>query len=567
LLLQDLKAFDASVVGAVILALVIVNLVCRLTQGVVIRGFGGTVRQFGIALSYGIPRFFVDLGGIAGLDRRGQLWVHAAPLLARLELFGVGTLLWFALREAAPPLSHLALLVGQVGLLAFLLAVLPLLPSDGYRWLATYFGRPALRASALRSMPGRTSDLADDSGSAAGESSAVTFYVLAAALAVSLLAMVAQAYFDIATSGAVGLLTALVLLGVCIAIAACGIALWNYGRRRGLDVPDTETMPEALASWPDQTDIATDRRASIGTVGKVVWAVILCALLAIAFLPYRYEASGRFEILPSQRIKVPVRTSGAIEQVLVREGDWVKANQALAKLSSDDQQRNITITNAELRRARALLAQFGGSAKADESSELQRELADVFDDEKDAGDAKKDAAGPNYVRAQAERAARAEVERLTHKLAFERDQLAETTVRARTEGRVVTPNVHLLVGTWLRRGSELLSLEDTRTLEAEINLPEADIGLVKVGEKVRLRPWANEDREITGTVTDIAPAAQVKPSGRIVRVRASIPNADAVLRPSMTGYAKIDGEDMRVWEAFLRRIIRIVRVEMWSWIP
>jgi hypothetical protein len=53
----------------------------------------------------------------------------------------------------------------------------------------------------------------------------------------------------------------------------------------------------------------------------------------------------------------------------------------------------------------------------------------------------------------------------------------------------------------------------------------------------------------------------------VVRVGASIANSEDVLRPAMTGYAKIEGQDMRVWEAFLRRIIRIFRVEMWSWIP
>jgi multidrug resistance efflux pump len=198
---------------------------------------------------------------------------------------------------------------------------------------------------------------------------------------------------------------------------------------------------------------------------------------------------------------------------------------------------------------------------------LNRSIADALSDEGDATSAKKDSSDSSYFKTQAERAARAEVERLTYKLAYERDQLADTTVRAPAEGRVVTPNVHLLTGTFLRRGAELLNLDDTRTLEAEINLPEADIGLVKVGDKVRLRPWSNEDREIAGKVSEIAPTAQARPFGMIVRVRASIPNDDAVLLPAMTGYAKIDGEDMHVWEAFLRRIIRIVRVEIWSWIP
>jgi RND family efflux transporter MFP subunit len=556
ILAADIRGFDLSVVGTTIVGLIFTSLVSRLTQGTFIRGFGAEVKQFGIALTFGIPRFFIDLGGTATIARRGQLWVHAAPLIARLGLLSAGTLLWFGLRQWSPWLSHLALVVGQIGLLAFLFSALPLLPSDGYRWLATYFGRPALRSDALRSI---SAGFAVFGGSELPlRSSALILFVVAIALGVSLLALVVQIYFDVATTGDVRLLTAALLLGVGVALAMWVIALRNYGRADKIDVLDSAATHSLLANWTGQADVVSDYPVSIGAIGKVFWAMLLCALLAIAFLPYRYDAGGKFEILPTQRTVVSVRTSGEVQQVLVREGDWVKANQLLAKLSSDDQQRAVIITSAELERAKAQLAQFGNNTTGQNDPALEQSAAAA-----DSASAKKD----NYIRTEAERAARAEVERLTHKLAYERDQLAQTDVHAPKEGRVMTPNVHLLTGTWRLRGSELLTLADTRTLEAEINLPEADIGLVKVGDKVRMRPWSDDDREMTGTVTEIAPTAQAKPYGHIVRVKASIPNHEAFLRPALTGYAKIDGQDMRVWEAFLRRVIRIVRVEMWSWIP
>jgi RND family efflux transporter MFP subunit len=570
ILVADIRAFDLSVVGTAILGLVIASLASRLTQGTFIRGFGAEVKQFGIALTFGIPRFFVDLGGIARLDRRGQLWVHTASLLARLGLFSAGTLLWFALRQSAPSLSHLALVVGQIGLFAFLISALPLLPSDGFRWLATYFGRPALRSDALRSISASFAVFGRperplDALRRMRQSSAAILFALAIVIAVSLLALVVQIYFDIATTGDVRLLTAALLLGLGVALAVWIIALRNYGRRHKIEVLDPGATRKMFANWTGQADLASDGPVSIRTVGKVFWAVILYALLAVAFLPYRYEAGGKFEILPNQRTVVAVRTSGEVEQVLVREGDWVKANQLLARLSSDDQQRAVTITSAELERAKAQLAQLRGKTDSQDDAALEQSVADG--NEAASGSAKKDPIGTNYVRTEAERAARAEVERLTHKLAYERDQLSQTEVHAPKEGRVMTPNVHLLTGAWRARGSELLTLADTRTLEAEINLPEADIGLVNLGDKVRVRPWSDDDSDIVGTVTGIAPAAQAKPYGQIVRVRASIPNHEAFLLPGLTGYAKIDGQDMRVWEAFLRRIIRIVRVEMWSWIP
>jgi len=565
-LAQDIRSFDVSVVGTIILSLAIANFISRLAQGTFIRGFGAAVNQFGIRLSFGIPRFFVDLGGIATLDRRGQLWAYAAPLLARLGLFCTGTLLWFALRSSAPSQAHLALVVGQIGLFAFLFSVFPLLPSDGYRWLATYFGQPTLRADALGSVFERLSQ-SDDEGEAESSSAAATFYVLAAALAASLLALVAQAYFDVATTGDIGLLTAALLFGVGIALAAWTIALRKSVRGTEIGIVDPAASQELIKNWTGQADFSSDRPVGIGTVGKVFWAVVLCTLLAVAFLPYRYEPGGRFEILPAERTVVSVGTSGELKQVLVHDGDWVKANQVLAKLSSEDKELAISITNAELKRARAQLAQFGGASTTSAGSALEQSIDDALSGEQGTAGAKRDQTAANYTRTQAERAARAEVERLTRKLAFERDQLRQTDVRAPKEGRVVTPNARLPTGIWLRRGAKLLLLDDTRTLKAEVNIPEADIAGVKLGDKVRLRPWSNDDREIAGKVTEISPTARPTSRGMVVRVGVSIGNPQNFLRPGITGYAKVDGENMRVWEAFLGRIIRIVRVEMWSWIP
>jgi RND family efflux transporter MFP subunit len=394
-------------------------------------------------------------------------------------------------------------------------------------------------------------------------------YVTAVALAASALVLLGLAYIHIATTLHVWPLTAVLLISFSVTLALWTIALWNYPRVLQIETLGPGEGREVLRRLSGQIDIASDAAPpSISTLSKVLWALALCVLLAVAFLPYRYRAAGTFETLPARRTAVAVRTAGVVEQVLVREGDWVAANQVLAKLSSDEQQRDVAITSAELQRAKAQLALFGGSTMtAKDDSALEQSLADALGDDADSDRRKKDASTANYARTQVERAARAEVERLTRKLAHDRDQLAQTNVRAPSEGRVMTPNVQFLTGTWLRRGSELLTLEDTRTLDAEIGIPESDIGLIRVGDKVRLRPWSDGGGEIIGGVTEIAPAAQNRQHGQMVRVRASLSNPGDSLRPAMSGYAKIDGENMRVWEAFTRRILRVIRVEIWSWIP
>ena len=180
--------FDASDVGLAIFALAVVSIICRLIQGAFIRGFGADVKQFGIALTFGIPRFFVDLGGIRTLGRRGQLWVHSAPLIARLGIFYACMLLWLGSRQSTPLLSHVGLITAQAGLVTFLLSALPLLRSDGYRWLVTYLGRPAPHPDEPQRESSRAAG-AVSSNFAMRASHATTIYAVAVTLAASALAL------------------------------------------------------------------------------------------------------------------------------------------------------------------------------------------------------------------------------------------------------------------------------------------------------------------------------------------------------------------------------------------
>ena len=47
----------------------------------------------------------------------------------------------------------------------------------------------------------------------------------------------------------------------------------------------------------------------------------------------------------------------------------------------------------------------------------------------------------------------------------------------------------------------------------------------------------------------------------------SVDKPDATLKPEMTGYAKVDGRWHPLILAFTRPIVRLLFVEIWSWIP
>jgi hypothetical protein len=133
-------------------------------------------------------------------------------------------------------------------------------------------------------------------------------------------------------------------------------------------------------------------------------------------------------------------------------------------------------------------------------------------------------------------------------------------------------------------------VEDARKIIAEINVPEEDVGEVEIGASVTLRAWGYPSEAFKGKVVAIAPVAYEKSmeriertlsereqlygrtqtfreEGKVVRVLSELPNEDGFLKTDMTGYAKIDGNNMPVIVAFTRWLVRFIMIEVWSWIP
>ena len=52
---------------------------------------------------------------------------------------------------------------------------------------------------------------------------------------------------------------------------------------------------------------------------------------------------------------------------------------------------------------------------------------------------------------------------------------------------------------------------------------------------------------------------------KVFRVTTEIDNAAGLLRPEMTGNAKIFAGDRRIVDLLTRKLARYVRVEVWSW--
>lgn len=579
-LIQPLTLLAHLAIGALC-----VNLLSVIAQGATFVGFGGIPRSFGVSLALGLFRFYVDRSPLRQFGRREQLWCLAAPLLAKLSLISLGTLAWAITRQSGSSLADFAFILAHIALIAFLFSVNPLWVGAGYQWLATYFGKPQLREHALEYLK-RSLSRHPPPPLPPREKFAYLAYALCSLIFIivvlgSLLAMMAiklkQQYGG---------------LGVILFIGAAAFIIFlvrrRFGRRARGSKPVSIQQAEPAGSSPERR----------------LWLPFFLLLLAVAWLiPYTYETSGAMRVLAAERSQVYVDLPGLVSEIYVREGDLVRSGQPVARI--DDQSASIQLaqTQSALEKSMAELKLILGGAKpeaidkarqevravankidylrtqARRSEELlkkgfisqsghdlnQQNLQQAIEDLKTAEAALKLVTSPPLPDAVA--AAEANVRQLEHEIASRQHDIELHILRARSDGRVITPNVHFQLGVYLERGDKLLEIEATGKILVAVDVPETDINLLQTGNAVVMKPWGIQGRDMEGSVIAIAPTAENRDFGKIVRVTVEAHSHDMPLKSDTTGYAKIRCQKMSLLEAFTRAIVRFVMIEMWSWIP
>lgn len=108
-------------------------------------------------------------------------------------------------------------------------------------------------------------------------------------------------------------------------------------------------------------------------------------------------------------------------------------------------------------------------------------------------------------------------------------KLALATIKAPFTGVVGLRSVG--IGDFVSVGKQLITLTNIDPIKVDFRVPEIFLTQVKVGQPIQLKVDAVPDRPFTGQVFAIDPVVDV--NGRAVKLRASIPNADLVLKPGL----------------------------------
>jgi multidrug efflux pump subunit AcrA (membrane-fusion protein) len=263
---------------------------------------------------------------------------------------------------------------------------------------------------------------------------------------------------------------------------------------------------------------------------RIAWAalaVIAAASLTLIRWPLRVDAYAP-SFRPNLRTEIRPLVEGVVERVFVGEGTTIARGSPIIQLRDAEQRsaRDAALSDAASAERDAAVA----SARGDAAEErLQRQRSEV----------------------------------LHREAAVLDEQVRAALVRSPVSGVVLTPRPQERIGSWADAGSAVMLIGRTDTLELDFTVEQRDIGLVHVGDELRLRVDAFPQRTFAGRVSAIT--AVGADSAGVVRfpVRALVPNDSGLIRPGMVAYARVLTDRTSVLGRLLREPVRRIRLLWW----
>jgi HlyD family secretion protein len=328
------------------------------------------------------------------------------------------------------------------------------------------------------------------------------------------------------------------------------------------------TDPEPAASAASPTDTATlldepARRAWY--LRPVLWAVAALIALAAAGAWYwqneqnanaapRYttepvrrgnitlSVTANGTLQPTRSIAIGSELSGTVLKVNVDVNDRIKKGQVLVELDTAKLKDQILRSRATLAAANAKVAQTAATVKEAQATLGRFEEVQRLSGGKVPSKTELDTAHATLERARAdEAAARASINDAQAALSTDEINLSKASIRAPSDGVILTRNVDPgnAVAASLQAVTLFTIAEDLKQLRLQVNVDEADVGSVAVGQKATFTVSAYPGRNYPATVTRVAYGSTTTDNVVTYVTYLDVDNSDLSLRPGMTATATI----------------------------
>lgn len=255
-------------------------------------------------------------------------------------------------------------------------------------------------------------------------------------------------------------------------------------------------------------------------------------------------ATGKIQ--PEVEVVISSEVPGEIIELPVNDGDFVDKGELLVRVNPDT-------LEAQVKQQEASLASTQAGAAQRRAEMLQAELdlkriKDLFQKEFATQDELEQAQTRLEVARAAHEAALFQIKRQEMQLKEANDQLAKASIYSPITGTVVSLSSEIgdrVVGTGQFAGTEIMRVADLTNMEVQVDVSEADIVNVSIGDTATVEVDALPKESLEGVVTEIANSAQSTAERSqeqlttfAVRIKLTEPARE--LRPGMSATADIE---------------------------
>ena len=244
-------------------------------------------------------------------------------------------------------------------------------------------------------------------------------------------------------------------------------------------------------------------------------------------------------VQPTNQVDVSSELSGTVRKVFVDYNSPVQAGQVLAELDTDKLTATLNSSRAKLSVAEAKVVEVEATVRQTER-DLARHKALAGTHAVSARD--HDIALAAYERALASlRSANADIEVAEADLELNETNLAKASIRSPINGVVLTRAVDpgQTVASSFQAPVLFSIAEDLMQMELRVDVDEADVGKVHIGQNASFGVDAFPDRKFPATIRDVRYASEVIQGVVTYKGILNIDNSELLLRPGMTATAEI----------------------------
>ncbi|WP_025917266.1 efflux RND transporter periplasmic adaptor subunit [Herminiimonas sp. CN] len=325
--------------------------------------------------------------------------------------------------------------------------------------------------------------------------------------------------------------------------------------RSGTDAAALLADPAARSRWRRPAFWIAVALLILAAIAVYIWQAQKNAGAAPSFateavrrgnLTLSVTANGTLQ--PTLSVSIGSELSGTVSRVLVDVNDQVKKGQVLVELDTAKLGDQVVRSRAALAAANAAVAQAVATVQESQANLGRLEEVSRLSGGKVPSKAELDTGRATLARAQAnELSARANVVSAKATLSTDDTNLSKASIRSPTDGVILTRTVDPgnAVAASLQAVTLFTVAEDLHRLRLQVNVDEADVGAVKVGQKARFTVSAYVNRKYPATITRVAFGSTITDNVVTYVTYLDVDNADLSLRPGMTATATITAIERR----------------------